>query len=180
MYRTGNRPAVPLTSAVVTGRFRQASPGAAFTVEGADALAGTLTDFDDPTAMWRTVHATFEVEDVISGTEPGPRITGGLALGPEASVSIVETDLIGLGRTVLFLNRSPVFAYAPSVHGTVFDGALIAPVSDTGALSLPALGPGEAARLLQGSASVTVLREKARGPRRTVQLHETGTERLAG
>ena len=52
----------------------------------------------------------------------------------------VQRDLEGLGTVLLFLNdSSPVFAYAPGVLGTVWDGELIAQVDSAGKVSLPAL-----------------------------------------
>ena len=140
----------PLTIAVVVGRFESAGPGAAFTVAGADAPGGRSEDFDAPAATWKTVEATFVVDQVISGAvDRADRVEVGLAFGPDIDPAAVEDDLRRLGRTVLFLDKSPVFGYKPQLYGTVADGTLLATVADDGTLALPALDTDQAASLLR-------------------------------
>lgn len=167
----------PLTVAVVIGRFESAGPGVAFTVAGADAPGGRSEDFDAPGATWKTVEASFVVDQVISGAlDRADRVQVGLAFGPDIDPATVEDDLRRLGRTVLFLDRSPVFAYNPQLYGTVADGTLLATVADDGTLALPALDADQAASLLRATPTLTALTTAASGPRRTVTLDPSGAE----
>jgi hypothetical protein len=167
----------PLTVAVVVGRFESAGPGAAFTVAGADAPGGRTEDFDAPGATWKTVEATFVVDQVISGALDGAdHLEVGLAFGPDIDPAAVEDDLRRLGRTVLFLDESPVFAYKPQLYGTVADGTLLATVADDGTLALPALDTDQATSLLRATPTLTALTTAASGPRRTVTLDPSGAE----
>ena len=167
----------PLTVAVVVGRFESAGPGGAFGVAGGDAPDGQPADFDAADATWKTVEATFVVDEVISGAvNSAERVQVGLAFGPDIDPSGVADDLRRLGRSVLFLNRSPVFSYNPQLYGTVADGALLATVADDGTLALPALDPEEAASLLRATPTLTALTAAASGPRRSVTLDPTGAQ----
>lgn len=180
LYKVGDKPAAPLTAAVVTGRFLSLEPGRGFTVAGSDAPDGTPVDFDSPDALWRTMHGRFAVDHVITGHHPGWEVTVGLSFGAETAVEPVEQDLLGLEQVVLFLQRSPVFGYDPAVYGVVLDGGLIAPVDDAGQLTLPILEQAEASRLLNGAASLEALQSMASEPPRTITLDATGTEKRDG
>lgn len=176
-YQAGSKAPVVLTEAVVRGHISNVTEGKAFTVEGSDAPGGTLADFDNPNAQWRTFHATLEVAEVISGAA-GKQITVGLAFGPDIKVDTVRTDLTAMKEVVMFLERSPVFDYDDTIYGVVGNGALIAQLDDQGTLTLPVLDANESARMLTGSATLDTLRQAARGPQVTIQVDETGTERL--
>ena len=177
-YTVGGRPPHPATVAVVTGRFLGLAPGRAFTVEGDDAPDGTQIGFDSPDALWRTMHARFAVEQVISGSVSGQEITVGLAFPAQSDLDPIRKDLLDLGPVALFLERSPVFGYDATLYSVVLDGGLIAPIDAMGGLSLPALAPSEAEKLLRESRSVEALKAKARGPHTVIELDATGTERL--
>jgi hypothetical protein len=167
----------PLTVAVVVGRFESAGPGAAFTAAGADAPGGETEDFGAASATWETVEATFVVEQVISGAvDRADRVQVGLAFGPDVDPAAVEADLRRLGRTVLFLDKSPVFSYKPQLYGTVADGTLLATVAHDGTLALPALDADEAASLLRATPTLTALTTAASGPRRSLTLDPSGAE----
>jgi hypothetical protein len=177
LYRAGDRPAAPVTVAVVTGRFLDLEPGRAFAVEG-DAPDGTEVAFESAAAQWRTMHARLRVDEVISGDVPGMEITVGLVFWPKSTLDPIRQDLLDLGPVVVFLDRSAVFGYDPTVFGVVLDGGLVAPIDATGGLSLPALEPVEAERLLRGSTSVASLKAQARMPPTVIDLDATGTEKL--
>ena len=100
----------------------------------------------------------------------------GLAFGPDIDPAAVEDDLRRLGRTVLFLDESPVFAYKPQLYGTVADGTLLATVADDDTLALPALDTDQATSLLRATPTLTALTTAASGPRRTVTLDPSGAE----
>lgn len=174
-YRFGAAEPRPLTVAVVAGRFESAAPGRAFTVPGGDAPGGQVADFDDGDAVWKTVEGVFMVDHVVSGdASEGDRLTVGFAFGPDIDVGRVERDLRGLGRTLLFLNRSAVFAYDPSVHGTADDGTLVATVATDGTLALPALEAGEARQLLRSTPTLASLDAAAVRPTRTIVTDASG------
>ncbi|MDF2146875.1 hypothetical protein [Knoellia sp. p5-6-4] len=177
-YTVGGRPPHPATVAVVTGRFLGLAPGRAFTVEGDDAPDGTEIGFDGPDALWRTMHAKFAVDQIISGRVSGQEVTVGLAFPAQSDLDPIRKDLLDLGPVALFLDRSPVFGYDATLYSVVLDGGLIAPIDVMGGLSLPALAPSEAEKLLRESRSVEALKAKARGPHTVIELDATGTQRL--
>jgi hypothetical protein len=172
-YRMPGRPTGPLTEAVVVGEVVDVEPGRGFRVEGDDAPGGIETDFDDPRALWRTVHVSVAAESVVSGTV-GEQLLVGFAFDPDVPIAQVEADFRSFGRILLFLNRSPVFAYDPSVYGTVFDGGLLGLVDDGGDIQLPVLEDTEEADLLEGASTVDELREAAKQPRRVIELDASG------
>lgn len=175
LYRMGEAPARPLTKAVVVGRVTDVEPGRGFRIEGDDAAEGIETDFDDPRALWRTVHMTVAVDSVVSGEIDRDPVTVGLAFDAASpSLDQITRDLESLGTVLLFLNHSPVFDYDPGVYGTVLDGALLATVDDQGNIRLPVLDGDEQEQLLTGSATVAALQEAADGEQRVIQLDDTG------
>lgn len=164
----------PLTELVVVGRITDVAQGRGFYVEGDDAPGGIETSFEDPRALWRTVHAQVAVESVLP---PGPELQSvvvGLAFGSGTPFEVPAEGLPALGDVVLFLQKSPVFAYDPQIYGIVQDGALLADVGAGGELSLPALDDSEEAELLTPASTVEGLRAAAKAPRRVVQLDATG------
>ena len=166
-----------LTVAVVTGHFKSAAPGSAFVVAGADAPGGQAVDFDAEDAVWKTVEAKFVVDHVISGQAAvGDQITVGLAFGPEIDPARADRDLRALGRSLLFLNTSPVFAYDASIYGTADDGSLLAAVADDGTLSLPARSPDEARALLQENPTLVSINAAAAKPGRVLLTDPTGCQ----
>lgn len=176
-YRFGAADPRPLTVAVVAGRFESAAPGRAFTVPSGDAPGGQAADFDDDDAVWKTVEGVFVVDHVVSGdASEGDRLTVGFAFGPDIDVDSVDRDLRALGRTLLFLNRSPVFAYDPSVHGTADDGALVATVAADGTLALPALEASEARQLLWSTPTLASLDAAAVKPTRIITTDPSGAQ----
>lgn len=176
-YRFGAADPRPLTVAVVAGRFESAAPGRAFTVPGGDAPGGQATDFDDRDAVWKTVEGVFVVDHVVSGdASEGDSLTVGFAFDPDIDVHRVDRDLRSLGRTLLFLNRSAVFADDPSVHGTADDGALVATVAADGTLALPALEAGEARQLLRSTPTLASLDAAAVKPTRTIITDPSGAQ----
>jgi len=177
-YTFGDRPPHPATVAVVTGRFIGLAPGRAFTVEGDEAPDGTEIGFDSPDALWRTMHARFAVDQIISGSVSGHEITVGLAFPAQSDLDPIRKDLLDLGPVVLFLDRSPVFGYDATLYSVVLDGGLIAPIDAMGGLTLPAVAPSEEEKLLRESRSVEALKARARGPQAVIELDASGTERL--
>jgi len=177
-YQVGDQAPSPATEAVVVGRVTDVRPGRAFTVPGGDAPGGTLTDFDDRDAQWRTFHLTVDITETISGAVKADPPTVGLAFGPSTQLETVRKDLTAMGEMVFFLNRTPVFGYDDTVYGTVADGALLAPVDSSGRLSLPALSADESRDLLRQGSTVTELRTAAKEPDVVLRFDPTGAVRL--
>lgn len=176
LYRMGDAPPRPLTEAVVLGRVSDVQPGVGFRVVGDDAPDGLETDFNDPRALWRTVHVTVDVDSVVSGTVDTDTVTVGFAFDARTpALDEIASDFASFGQIMLFLNRSPVFAYDTSVFGTVMDGALLATVDADGTIHLPALGAEEASQLLTDSATVGALETALQTGRHVVQLDDTGS-----
>lgn len=174
-FGLGEAEPTALTVAVVTGRFKSVAPGRAFVVDGADAPGGQAVDFDADDAVWKTVEAQFVVDHVVSGQAVvGDQLTIGLAFGPEIDPNRADRDLRDLGRSLLFLNKSPVFAYDSSVYGTADDGSLLANVADDGRLSLPVRGPDEAKALLQETPTLASIDAAAAKPGRVLLTDPTG------
>lgn len=182
-YAAGNGPGAPLTDAVVVGTVRDVSPGYGFAVPSSpaeEALPGDGVEvaFDSPDALWRTVHLTIDVEQVLSGdVAPDTRqVAVGLAIGNgTVDDRRLEEGIMALGKTVWFLRSgSPVFSYDPSLYSDVEDGALIAEVAPDGRLSFPMLDPDGASAALLGRPTLAQLRDAADAPARIVRLHREG------
>lgn len=176
-FRIGEAAPKALTTAVVTGHFQSVAPGRAFTVTGGDAPGGQAVDFDTDGAVWKTVAAQFTVDHVVTGRlAEGEKITVGLAFGPDVDPSRVQQDLRALGRTLVFLDKSPVFAYDPSLYGTAESGSLLAAVAKDGTLSLPARSPDEATALLQPTPDLASIDAAAGEPGRILLTDPTGCQ----
>ncbi len=175
-YRVAGQPPRPLTEAVVVGRFTDSTAGRGFSVTGEDAPAGDEVDFEDPDALWRTVHASLEVEEVISGSLESSNTLVGLALNPDVPLDEVSADLKAMGRVVVFLHRTPVFAYDPSVYGILLDGGLLGTLAGD-AIRLPILDDSEESALLSGAATLDHLRRAAERPDVVVEVDRNGQAR---
>jgi hypothetical protein len=174
-YRMPGQPTGPMTDAVVVGSVSDVQPGLGFYVEGDDGPTGIETDYDDPRSLWKTVHVTLDVENVVSGEVQEDSVVVGVAFGATMPFERIESDFRSYGRLLFFLKRGlPVFDYDPSVYGTVMDGELMGFVGDDGRISLPVLDGSEAAEMLRPAPTVEELQEAAARRPRTVQLEETG------
>lgn len=173
-YQFGDEPPAPLTEAVIVGTVNDVQPGRGFVVEGNDAPGGTETSYDDPKAVWRTVHVLITVESVLSGSVERSPVTVGFAFGSETPFDDIKNQFMSFGRVGLFLNRTPVFSYDSSVYGTVLDGDLLALVDDKGRLELPVLSEDEEATYLRGASTVDELRARADEPKKVEQFDESG------
>lgn len=173
-YQFGDEPPAPLTEAVIVGTVSDVQPGRGFVVEGNDAPGGTESDFDDPKALWRTVHVLVEVESVLSGSVDGSPVMVGFVFGPDTPFEAIKDRFMSWGRVGLFLNRTPVFSYDPSVYGTVLDGDLLALVDDKGRLDLPVLSGDEEAAYLRGASTVNELKARGDEPKKVERFDESG------
>ena len=158
-----------LTEAAVVGRITEVVRGRGFILPDGDAPSSTPVDFEHPDALWRTVHATVEVEQTIGGLLPSADVVTGFAFGPRPSFAEIEAGLMSMGRVLLFLNRSPVFDYDARVLGTAADGELLGLVDAEGQISLPAASPAYQS-LLDGARTLHDLAAAARRPERVIQV----------
>lgn len=168
-HPTGQRET--LTDLVVIGHIVEVEKGIGFVVPGGDAPSGQPTSFDDPKALWRTVHFRVDVDQTAGGSQRPRSVQVGLAFGVDSDFAKIAAGLQGLGRVVLFLQKnSPVLAYDSSLYSVVEDGNLIATVGADGTLALPILDSERASQLLSTTPRLDRLIEKGRAVNRTLML----------
>lgn len=182
-YVEGDGAGTSLTDVVVVGTVRDVSPGYGFAVPSdpsEEALPGdgVQVAFDSPDALWRTLHLTVDVEEVLTGDVPRDtkQISVGLAIGNgTVDDRLVKDGMMALGRTVWFLRSgSPVFSYDASLYSDIEDGGLIAPVASDGSLSFPLLDADGMSAAFLGRPTLAQLRDAAKDPPRIVRLHREG------
>ncbi len=166
------RPAEPMTDATVLGRVVNVSKGVGFSVDGEDAPGGTATSFDDPKALWRTVHLTVEVDDDFGqGKWNAATLPVGLVVNPDVDFERTTAALKSHSKVVLFLRKgSKVFGYDPSLYSIVDSGVTFTTVASDGTLSMP-FAPEEDAKALLGPVkTLDDLRRESQKPRRVIRF----------
>ena len=96
---------------------------------------GRKVSFDDPAALWKRVHVTIEVEELLGGEPTDPKIVADLGVNADTEFEPVRAGLLSIDRAVFFLADGP-----PSHDGRpVFaaDATSITFVDDAGALTMP-------------------------------------------
>jgi hypothetical protein len=170
-YRVRNGALVTLSDAVVVGRVTGVSPGRGFYAPEEDEASTVEVPFDDPRAMWRTIHAQVAVTEVVGGQLSEDTIVVGLGWGTQMPLEVAAQGLPALGDVVLFLETSsPVFDYDPGLLSIAEDGAMLAEVELGGRLMLPAIEPERAERLLAATPTLDSLRAAAQALPRVVPL----------
>lgn len=171
VYQHPNGERETLTDLVVVGRIVEVEEGIGFVVPDGDAPSGQPTSFDDPKALWRTVHFRVDVDQTAGGGQRPRSVRVGLAFGVDGEFAKVAAGLQGLGRVVLFLQRnSPVLAYDPTLYSVVEDGSFIATVGSDGTLALPVIDGERASQLLSSTPRLDRLIERGRAVNRTLIL----------
>ncbi|MGB2711285.1 MAG: hypothetical protein WBC33_07185 [Conexibacter sp.] len=182
-YVEGDGPGAPLTDAVVVGAVRDVVAGYGFAQPSSaaeEALPGdgVQVAFDSPDALWRTVHLTVDVEEILTGDIPTDtkQISVGLAIGNgTVDERLLKDGIMALGKSVWFLRSgSPVFSYDASLYSDIEDGGLIAEVAPDGGVSFPMLEPDGMTAALLGRPTLAQLRDAAQDPTRIVRLHREG------
>jgi hypothetical protein len=175
-----------IANAVVVGTIGSVTPGYGF-ADPANGAKGELmgdgirVDFDSPDALWRTVHLTVDVDEVVSGDLPDgtDEIRVGLAIGnTNTDEAHIRDGLKAMGRIVWFLRKgSAVFAYDPTLYADVEDGRLIAQLTADDHLVFPMLEKGDPSATALSGAALAELRQAADQPTRTVevQFSDNGT-----
>ncbi|MGH9156714.1 MAG: hypothetical protein ACRD1K_12960 [Acidimicrobiales bacterium] len=169
-FRVDSKPARSLAEAVVLGTISKVEPGKGFVVDAVDSPSGQVVDFADPKALWRSFHLIVSVRESLGGISVPDTVRVGIAFDGASDVKAVEQGLMALGDVLLFLERSPVFAYDPGLYGIVEDGALLATLDARGQIRLPAKDADEAASLLTGGNTLEALRRASTGQLRTVEV----------
>jgi hypothetical protein len=109
-------------------------------------------------AVTGAIHLTLRLDSVVAGaprkTENSLRI--GLAVSGNTDIDTFAQDALSLDRVLVFLGRSPVFAYDDSLYSVIGDGALLATVQPNGQYDFVFLDdvdatPLEADRALEGA-----------------------------
>lgn len=117
---------------VVVGTFTSVTPGRGFSWDHSQLGEERRVELEygHEEAWINTIHVAFAVEEVIGKEadvelERGSEIQVGLALSGPVDFTAVKKELAGLGRVVVFLNRSAVFDYERDLWGILEDGAFI-------------------------------------------------------
>ncbi len=173
-FALADGPAEPLTAAVVVADVVSVQRGVGFHVPGADAPRGTLIDYEDDRASWRTVHVDVAVSRVISGASPGT-VRVGFSFDASSAFDEIAAAFHAMDHLPLFLSTgSPVFDYDPSLYALVEDWAYLGYVDADGTITLPAL-PADTARAMLGQTpTIDRLAAAAAGPLRLVHIDASG------
>ena len=94
--------------------------------------------YGDDEAVVESVHLTFAIEDELAPHpgDGGGEITIGLIFDPGFDLDRIEKDYLGLGRAVVVLEQSPVFAYKPGVYGILDDGLMVGRIDEADRVDL--------------------------------------------
>jgi len=152
----------PLTPLVVVGEVVDVVAGPGWTE------AGDQVGFDDDAVLWKHVHATVAVAEVIgSAGWASDTVTVAFPLEAGEELEPARQQLEAAGRWVLPLYRWTGVEYAPDVWSVGPPNAvLIAEIGPGGRLALPCVQPRREARLLVDVPTLADLRHAAAGPLR--------------
>lgn len=158
----GSSAAEPLTPLVVVGEVAAVAPGPGWTE------AGDRVGFDDDAVLWKDVHVTVAVEEVIgSAGWSSDTVRVAFPLEADEGLEPARRRLEGAGRWVLPLRREDGVGYAPDVWSVgPANAVLLAEVGPGGRLALPCVQPRRAARLLVDVPTLADLRRAAAAPLR--------------
>jgi hypothetical protein len=176
-----------MTAVVVVGDVTNVAEGYGYYMPEGDAPSGTQIAFDDERAMWRTVHATVVVDEVLgeaSGAVVGEEPSGGVGnavevrfpLYPGQAFDEYKQGLESIDSAVFFLSvgsdQKGEAEYVPT------QGNLIATI-EAGTLALPVVAEGSeqaATDLLHGVSTVAELQDAATEPTKIIQVEAGSPE----
>ena len=171
-FRVAGRGVRRAATRVVVGRVLTVEPGMAFAPSNDDGSTSEAMPFDDPRALWRTMHITLEVEeDLGKPGNPDRTVRVGFAIDASQHYPSLLEGLESLGRSVWFLKTdSPVFKYDRKLLSVVEDGGLIATIAADGTVDLPLLESDRARELLGSIATLDDLKARATGGPREIRV----------
>lgn len=175
-YRGSDAPAESMTTLVVTGRIVDVVPGRAWAAgedeADDDRSDGTVVPFDDPDALWKHVHATVVVEEVLGASgakQQREEVLVAFTLGGSEQAAMARDQLVGDDLVVFPLVQWSGTDYLPDLWSVgPGNASLVAEVRNDGALSLPCLSKRNSERLLAGVGSLAALRDVALRPERVI------------
>jgi len=162
------------TEAVVVGRFTGAEAGSGYVLPEPDGDSDIPVAYDDPDALYRSVHGIVRVERVLSGKVASDEIAVRFQTDGDDE-ALYAGELPALGRVVLFLGRSPAADVADdaSVYA-ITGGHFLATVDGGGRPDLPLLPEDDADRLLGPVPTLSDLERVAGGPEETIEVDLCG------
>lgn len=173
-FSVDDAPAEPLGAGIVTGTVTSVAEGAGYVVEGRDAVAGKVSEFNDPQALWRVVEVTVQPEDVFSEdlgrAEP---VTFGLAIDGAIDANAVMSGLQGR-RVLVGLQATSFFQHDKTLLGVADNGAMLGLISANDQISLPVLEPAVEADFLDGVDTIRELSVEARVDKPVVEVTTEG------
>lgn len=178
-YRERGKSEIRGSDLMIVGEIVDVEAGYGFKVTERD-FDGKRVDFDDPGALWKTVHLKVAVAKHWGRSSP-ELVTVGFGIDGDDQLPQVRDGLRGLGMVALFLQeKTPHYSYDPSIYGIAKGGHMVATVAADGALALPFLDDQEEAMLLKGVGTMEALERHANGPERVGTIvREQGRARRA-
>ena len=172
LFTSGGPPSAPqpLTPLVVVGQVTDVVAGRAWAMEGDGEDGpedGVVVPFDDPGAMWKHVHSTVAVDEVLASVDDQSPTTIQVSFTVNGDVSLEDarTQLLSEQELMLPLLQwagtdynADLWAVGPS------NSALLAEIDAEGRLSLPCVGERTADTLLRNVPTLDALREAAARP----------------
>ncbi len=144
-YPLGPDSAWSHSDAVVRGQVTAVGPGSAFRLTMDESTGRQLPSerlsYDDPTATWRTVLVTVEIDEVLGRADidvPEKVVVRFTADGGKVDLDVIFAPYQALDQAVFFLSgHSEGMEPDPSVFGLAYSGATTMVVDTDGRLVLP-------------------------------------------
>lgn len=149
-----------LSNRVIVGSITDVERGVGFRATGEDGQGSEMLDFDDPTAMWKTIHLTVEVSKLLAGESSKNPIMVGISLSGGNDFDTIAKALLATDSVVLALEEgSPVFEYDSEVQAIVWDATTMVSVYGN-SLDAPALEGEDEKEFLGGATTLEELERR--------------------
>ena len=163
-----SRVARPMTQLVVVGRVVDVVEGPAWTATEQDDSVEVA--FDDPKAMWKEVHATIGVDEVIAATVPADQVVVRFIIDGDQPFQPARAQLLDTGPMLLPLRRDIGPDGSTAWTANMHQADLLADVDARGRMHMPCVGKRIGRQLLRNAATLDELRAAAAQPERIVRL----------